>query len=69
MTHPTPRLSAIEAIREKLRRYPQLRADETATSITVPPESRDGFPVRLDQHSRGYTVYFAGWRASLMNGN
>jgi hypothetical protein len=61
MTHTAPGPSAIEAIREKLRRYPQVRADETANSITVHPESRDGFPVRLDQHSRGYTVSFAGW--------
>ena len=53
--------SAIEAIREKLQRYPQLRAEETATSITVEPQQSDGFPVRLDEHGRGYTVSFAGW--------
>jgi hypothetical protein len=61
MTQTAHSRSAIEAIREKLQRHPHLRAEETATSITVQPESPDGFPVRLDQHSRGYTVSFAGW--------
>ena len=53
--------SAIEAIREKLQRYPQLRAEETANSITVEPQQSDGFPVRLDEHGGGYTVSFTGW--------
>ena len=57
----SPGLSAIEAIREKLRRYPHVRAEDTGSSITVPPQSPDGFPVRLDQHSHGFTVSFLGW--------
>ena len=61
MTPPEPTLSAIGAILEKVRRYPQLRVENTASAITVHPESPDGFPARLDQHRKGCTVSFAGW--------
>jgi hypothetical protein len=61
MTSTAPPRSAIEAIREKLPRYPELRAAETASSITVQPQQSNGFPVRLDEYSRGFTVSFAGW--------
>jgi hypothetical protein len=61
MTQTAHSRSAIEAIREKLQRYPQLRADETGTSITVRQQQSEGFPVRLDEQRGGYTVSFAGW--------
>ena len=54
-------MPAIAAIREKLQRYPQLRYDDTAHSITVHPSTPDGFPVSLYVRGDRYTVHFAGW--------
>ena len=61
MTETVSSLSAVEQIRQKLQRYPHVQVSSTATAITALPLSADGFPVRLDDHSRGYTVSFAGW--------
>ena len=54
-------MPAIETIRQKLQRYPELRYDETPDSITVHPASSAGFAVALYQRDGGYTVSFAGW--------
>lgn len=54
-------MSIIETIRTKLQSYPQVRYEHTATSITVAPESPDGFPVTLDVEGSTYVVAFGGW--------
>src|SRR5688572_22777878 len=54
-------MSAADAIRDKLRSYPQLRFEESADCITVPTATPDGFPVSLQQHGSHYTVSFAAW--------
>ena len=52
---------AIEQIKERLRKYPQVRYEADASSITVLPTSNDGFTVGLDVHQGRYTVSFNGW--------
>jgi hypothetical protein len=54
-------MSAIETIRAKLHGYPQLRYEHTPTSITVEPESPDGFPVSFLLDGPRFVVSFAGW--------
>lgn len=54
-------MSAIETIRAKLQKYPQLRYDHTPDSITVEPASPDGFFVTLQEGGGSYTVSFDGW--------
>ena len=54
-------MSAIETIRAKLQSYPQLQYEHTASSITVSPESSDGFPVSFYQEGVRFVVGFAGW--------
>jgi hypothetical protein len=54
-------MSAIATIRAKLRNYPQLRYEQTPASITITPESPDGFPVSLHLEGRDFVVGFGGW--------
>jgi hypothetical protein len=54
-------MSVIERIREKLKSYPSVEFKETADSITVLPNSNEGFEVRLDDNGETYTVSFEGW--------
>lgn len=54
-------MSAIETIRAKLQSYPQLQYEHTSSSITVSPESSDGFPVSLHQEGTSFVVGFGGW--------
>ena len=54
-------MDVIAEIRNRLRRYPQLRFSETPTSIEVSPPEDSGFPVALLVESNGYVVHFSGW--------
>jgi hypothetical protein len=54
-------MSAIEIIRVKLQSYPQLRYESTRSSITVSPESSDGFSVSFCQEGTGFVVGYGGW--------
>jgi hypothetical protein len=59
----------IEEIHRKLASYPQARVEFDASSITVVPDSSDGFTVRLSVQSQEagehYTVSYNGCRAIL----
>jgi hypothetical protein len=61
MTETVSLLSAVEQIRQKLQRYPHVQVNSTPTAITASPVSADGFPVRLDERGKRYTVSFSGW--------
>lgn len=55
-------MSAIEIIRAKLQNHPQLQYNHTAVSVTVSPESLDGFPVSFCQEgAASFVVSFDGW--------
>ena len=54
-------MSAIETIRAKLQSYPQLQYEHTSSSITVSPESPDGFPVSFYVEGARFVVGFGGW--------
>ena len=53
--------SAIEQIKERLRKYPHVRYEADASSISVLPRSNDGFTVDLNVNQSQYTVSFNGW--------
>jgi hypothetical protein len=59
-SQPSP-MSAIEAVRVKLQSHPQLQYEHTASSITVAPETADGFPVSLFANGTSFVVGFGGW--------
>ena len=54
-------MNAIEVIQEKLRKYPHVRSDIRASSVTVAPTLSDGFTVRLEIAGTRHTVFFNGW--------
>ena len=56
---------AIEQIKERLRKYPHVRYEATASSISVLPTSNDGFTVGLDINQTQYTVSFNGWHENF----
>lgn len=55
--------SSLDAIREKLLKYPQLSVVDKGDRITVEAQTPDGFAVSFDTAGDGYTVYMAGWHA------
>ena len=55
--------SPLDAIREKLRGYPQLSVADGGDRITVAAQTADGFDVSFDASGDEYTVYMAGWHA------
>jgi hypothetical protein len=55
--------SPLEAIREKLRRYPQLAVVDAGDAITVKAQTPDGFDVSFHADGDEYTVRMAGWHA------
>ena len=54
-------MDAIEQIKERLRKYPNVRYEVGAYSISVLPTSNDGFTVGLEVIQSRYTVSFNGW--------
>jgi hypothetical protein len=58
-------MSAIETIRAKLQGYRHVQYEYTASSITVAPESPDGFPVNLYEDGTRFVVGFGGWHEHL----
>lgn len=53
--------NAIEQIKERLRKYPHVKYEVGATSISVLPTSNDGFTVGLYVSKTHYTISFNGW--------
>jgi hypothetical protein len=54
-------MTAIEQIKARLRKYPHVRYEVRASSISVLPASDDGFTVGLEVGESQYTVFFNGW--------
>lgn len=52
-------MSAIQELKEKLDKYPQLKYDLEGSSISVLPEN--GFTVWLSENEQSYTVGYDGW--------
>jgi hypothetical protein len=53
----------LDAIREKLRKYPELSVVDTDDAITVKTLAPDGFAVSFHSGDGEYTVYMEGWHA------
>jgi len=60
-------MSAIEKIKDKLRKYPQLNCQIEGNKISVEPSSTTGFTVWLIDNDPGYTVGFDGWHEEFEN--
>lgn len=54
-------MSAIERIKAKLAKYPDVRYSETAKGIEIHPRDETGFTVGLQSRDAGYTVHFDAW--------
>lgn len=54
-------MGAVERIKEKLRRYPQLTYHVTGNTITVEPPNVNGFSVSLTEGAGEWIVGFDGW--------
>lgn len=55
--------SSLDAIRRKLRGYPQLSVVDTGNSITVKAQTPEGFDVSFHSGDGEYTVSMEGWHA------
>ena len=54
-------MNPIDEIKTRLREYPDVKYQSSASSITVLPSSNAGFNVGLDVAPGRYTVSFNGW--------
>ncbi len=54
-------MNPIDEIMTRLRKYPDVKYESTASSITVLPSSDTGFNVSLEVGPSRYTVSFNGW--------
>jgi hypothetical protein len=54
-------MDPIEEIIRRLRAYPNVKYESTASLITVMPASDGGFKVALETARDRYTVFFNGW--------
>ena len=54
-------MCAVSKIEEKCRKYPNIKYNKDATSITALPINTDGFPVSYYFSNSLHTVGFAGW--------
>ena len=60
-------MSAIDKIKDKLKKYPQLSCQINDNKIYVEPSSPAGFTVWLTENNPGYTVGFDGWHEEFDN--
>jgi hypothetical protein len=56
-------MNAIQKIKAKVSRYPDVRYSESADEIEVHPRDQSGFTVGLRITPSGFTVHFEGWLA------
>ncbi|HKR59369.1 MAG TPA: hypothetical protein VJS64_06510 [Pyrinomonadaceae bacterium] len=54
-------MNPIEEIKSRLRKYPDVKYESTASSITVLALSDTGFNVGFEGAAGRYTVFFNGW--------
>jgi hypothetical protein len=54
-------MNAIEKIKEKLEKYPQINYEETENTISVLPTSDKGFTVSLEISQSLFKVFYNGW--------
>lgn len=54
-------MDLIEEIKKRLSKYPDARFESDASSVTVLPNSPNGFSVDLTVNHNGCTVSFEGW--------
>jgi len=54
-------MRAIDKIKERLKKYPQLEYQIEDNSISVDSTSSQGFTVWLTENNPGFTVGFDGW--------
>jgi hypothetical protein len=61
------RLRAIDRIREKAHKYPQVVVTERPGWIELQPHGAESFAVGLAEHDDGYTIHFDGWHEDLQS--
>lgn len=54
-------MSAIQTLKSKLVKYPELTYSETPSSLEVPPVDDTGFSVSLIDEAPNFTVHYEGW--------
>lgn len=62
-------MNPIEEISTRLRKYPHIKYEISASSITVLPESDKGFKVGFEDTAGPYLVFFNGWHDEFTDVN
>ena len=62
-------MNPIEEIKTRLRKYPHIKYETSASSITVSPESDKGFKVGFEGGPGHYLVSFNGWHEEFTDAN
>jgi len=60
-------VNVIDEIKSRLSKYPNVRYESTASSISVLPTSDSGFEVGLEVDRDTFTVFFDGWHEVFDN--
>ena len=63
------KMSAIDEILSKLKKYPQVSFQVAPHSVTVNPTSVNGFKVSLEVIGGIFRVYFEGWHEEFSKEN
>lgn len=58
-------MNAIEIIKEKLKKYPQLIYSIEDNYIKIEPPDDTGFSVWMSDHNPGYTIGYDGWHEEI----
>jgi hypothetical protein len=60
-------MTAIEKIKEKLKKYPQVTYEEVENFISVLPITDKGFTVSLEISHDNFKVFYNGWHEDFEN--
>ena len=60
-------VTLVARIQEMLRRFPHVTYHASARHLEIPAQTRCGFKVWIQQHSRSYVVGFERWREQFAN--
>jgi hypothetical protein len=60
-------MSAVSIIEEKCKKHPDIRYEKKNGSITVLPETSQGFPVSYDYDGGRHTISYLSWHEEFDN--
>ena len=60
-------MDAIEQIRQRVKKYPNMKCEIEKHRATIFPQDEQGFSVSLTKNGSGYTIEFGDWHEEYKN--